>query len=96
MRQICLHARAEIDLVDIWAYTYHEWNDLQADTYLDELHAAIRSLAENPQRGISRNPVRDGYRALFVNRHVIYYRLTPTIVAVVRVLHGQMDPDRHL
>ena len=37
-----------------------------------------------------------GYRALFVNRHAICCRLTATTVDVVRVLHGQMDPDKHL
>jgi toxin ParE1/3/4 len=73
-------------------YSFEEWDDVQADKYLDELNAAINSLAANPNLGVKRDNVREGYRALFVNRHAIYYRLTATTVDVVRVLHGQMDP----
>jgi len=46
MRKVRLHARAESDLIDIWAYSFEEWDDVQADKYLDELNAAINSLAE--------------------------------------------------
>jgi toxin ParE1/3/4 len=96
MRKVRLHARAESDLIDIWVYSFEEWDDVQADKYLDELNAAINSLAGNPHLGVRRDNVREGYRALFVNRHAIYYRLSTTAVDVVRVLHGQMDPARHL
>jgi toxin ParE1/3/4 len=51
MRKIRLHARAESDLIDIWGYSFEQWDDLQADKYLDELNAAINSLAANPQYG---------------------------------------------
>ena len=96
MRKICLHALAENDLIDIWVYSFEEWDELQADKYLDKLHTAINSLASNPELGVRRDNVREGYRALIVNRHAIYYRLTPSTVEIVRVLHGQMDPERHL
>ena len=96
MRKIRLHTRAESDLIDIWGYSFEQWDDVQADKYLDELNAAINCLAANPHLGVRRDNVREGYRALFVNRHAIYYRLTAATVDVVRVLHDQMDPDRHL
>jgi toxin ParE1/3/4 len=96
MRKIRIHARAEKDLIDIWVYSFEEWDHVQADKYLDDLNAAINSLAAHLNLGVKRDNVREGYRALFVNRHAIYYRLTATTVDVVRVLHGQMDPDRHL
>jgi toxin ParE1/3/4 len=96
MRKIRLRARAESDLIDIWVYSFEEWDDVQADKYLDELNAAINSLAANPHLGVRRDTVREEYRALFVNRHAIYYRLTAATIEIVRVLHGQMDPDRHL
>jgi toxin ParE1/3/4 len=96
MRKIRLHSLAESDLIDIWLHSFEEWNGLQADKYLDELNTAINSLASNPELGVRRDNVREGYRALFVNRHAIYYRFTPSTVEIVRVLHGQMDPERHL
>ena len=96
MRQIRLRSRAEIDLVDIWAYTFAQWDEGQADKYVDELQVAINHLVDHPQRGVPRSNVRDGFRVLFVNRHAVYYQLTPATVDIVRVLHAQMDPDGHL
>jgi toxin ParE1/3/4 len=96
MRKIRLHARAESDLVDIWIYSLQEWDDVQADKYVDELNDAITSLTRNPERGIRRDGVREGYRSLSVQRHAIYYKVTSTTIEIVRVLHGAMDPDSHL
>jgi toxin ParE1/3/4 len=96
MRKVCLHALAESDLIDIWLYSFREWGELRADEYIDELNVAIISLSSNPQRGTRREGVRAGYRTLFVKRHAIYYKLSPATVEIVRVLHEQMDPDRHL
>jgi toxin ParE1/3/4 len=96
MRKIPLSARAEIDLIEIWVYTFEERDEAQADKYQAALNAAIDSLAINAYRGVQRSNVRDGYRALFVNRYAIYYTVTPTGVEVVRVLHGQMDAEAHL
>jgi toxin ParE1/3/4 len=96
MRKIRLQARAESDLIGIWEYSFEEWDEVQADKYLNELDAAMHSLAANPELGVKRDYVREGYRVLFVNRHAIYYAVAPTTTKIVRVLHGQMDPDRHL
>ena len=95
MRKIRLHARAESDLIGIWEYTFREWDAAQADQYLDELDRGMQALSANPDLGVKRDYVREGYRALFVNRHAIYYIVTATTIHIVRVLHGQMDPDRH-
>lgn len=87
---------AESDLVGIWEYSFEEWGGAQADTYLDELDEAIRLLTDNPELGANRDFVRKGFRVLFVNRHSIYYTMTNTDIYVVRVLHEQMDPAKHL
>jgi toxin ParE1/3/4 len=87
MRKIHVHALAESDLIGIWQYSFEE---------LDELDSAIRKLADNPERGMRRDYVREGYRVLFVSRHAVYYTVTPDAVHFIRVLHGRMDPDRHL
>ena len=67
-----------------------------ADKYLDELDSGIRKLADNPEIGVTRDHVRDGYRVLFVGSHAVYYTVVPDTVHIIRVLHGSMDPDRHL
>lgn len=96
MRKVHVHALAEDDLIGIWLYTFEEWGDVQADKYLDELNSGIRLLANNPEMGASRDQVRDGYRVFFVGSHAVYYTVTPTAIHVIRVLHGRMDPERHL
>lgn len=93
---IHVHGSAESDLIDIWRYSFEQWGEFQADKYLDKLDSGIRKLADNPEIGVKRDHVRDGYRVLFVGSHAVYYTVTPDIVHVIRVLHGSMDPDRHL
>ncbi len=96
MRSIRKHALAESDLIGIWQYTFERWGEAQADKYLDELDRGIRRLATHSETGSKRDHVREGYRVLFVNSHAIYYTVALSAIHIVRVLHDQMDPDRHL
>ena len=96
MRSIHVHGLAESDLIGIWRYSFDEWDEVQADKYLDELDSGIRRLAENPEIGMKRDFARAGYRVLFVGSHAVYYTVTPDAVHIIRILHGRMDPDRHL
>jgi toxin ParE1/3/4 len=96
MRKIHVHELAESDLIGIWQHSFEEWGAEQADKYLDELDSSIKMLADTPGVGIRRDYVRDGYHVLFVASHAVYYTVTPTTIHVIRVLHGRMDPERHL
>ena len=95
-RKVRLSRLAESDLVDIWRHTAGQWSHEQADAYLDASDAALRRLAVHPEVGARRDGVGDGYRVLFVGGHAVYYRVASSAVLVVRVLHGRMDPERHL
>lgn len=95
-RKIHKSVLAELDLIGIWEYSFGQWDADQADKYLDELDKGISLLADNPELGISRDEVREGYRVLFVNSHAIYYTITQSTIFIVRVLHEQMAPGRHL
>jgi toxin ParE1/3/4 len=96
MRKVHINELAESDLIGIWQYSFEEWGAVRADKYLDELDSSIKLLPDNPDLGIKRDYVSDGYRVLFVASHAVYYTVTPTTIHAIRVLHGQMDPDRHL
>ncbi|MGC8518583.1 MAG: type II toxin-antitoxin system RelE/ParE family toxin [Steroidobacteraceae bacterium] len=96
MRTIHVYGSAERDLIDVWRYSFQQWGELQADKYLDELDSGIRKLADHPEIGVKRDYVREGYRVLFVGSHAVYYMVTSDTVHIIRVLHGRMDPDRHL
>jgi toxin ParE1/3/4 len=95
-REIRKSALAEKDLVGIWEYTFEQWDAAQADEYLDELDHGIKQLADHPEMGEKRDYVREGSRVLLINSHAVYYSVTPSTIYIVRVLHGQMDPSRHL
>lgn len=62
MHRIHVHESAESDLIGIWQYSFEQWGELQADKYLDQLDSGIRKLANNPEMGMKRDYVRDGYR----------------------------------
>jgi len=84
------------DLIGIWEYTLHEWDATQADKNLDELDDGIKELADDPEMGAKRDYVREGYRVLFISSHAASYTVAPSAIDIIRVLHGQMDPGRHL
>jgi len=96
MRRILKHALAESDLIGIWQYSFEQWDAVQADRYLDELDSGIRQLRDSPEMGAKCDYVREGYGVLLINSHAVYYTVSSSAIHIVRVLHGHMDPGRHL
>ena len=86
---------AEADLEDIWLYTYRTWSLEQAEAYQASIVAAFEGLAANRKTG---RPVdiREGYLKYAVGSHLIFYRRGDLGVDVIRILHQQMDAQRHL
>ena len=64
--------------------------------HLDELEDSILQLRDNPRLGRTRDGARKGYRALAANQHIVLHKITDNTIHIIRVLHAQMDPDRHL
>ncbi len=95
MLEIVKRPRAKEDLKGIWRYTFSEWGKAQADKYLAEIDAGIAQLKHNPKLGRPRENLRKAYRSLRVNKHIVYYVDTPSVVRIIRVLHVRMDPDSH-
>ena len=95
MAEYRLSPAAERDSEGIWKYTRSEWGVEQAERYTDLLAAAFQVLAESPKSAPTCDHIREGYRRRSVERHMIYFRITDGI-AIIRVLHGQMDAPRHL
>ena len=91
---LCPRARADID--EIWNYTEARWSRDQAEVYVRQIKAAIETLAADPSRGRACDDVRAGYRKYPIGSHVLFYRVTPGGVNIVRVLHGRMDFERWL
>lgn len=91
-----LTPKAKEDLENIWLYTLETWGVKQANRYIENLTGAFSSLAKEPMRAIACDHIRAGYRWSPSGRHVIYFQLTDYGIAVIRVLHERMLPERHL
>lgn len=96
MRRLFLTRKAEDDLRGIWIYSAESWGPAQADRYLDGLERALEACGEEPTRGTERREARSGTWSWTALRHVLFYRFDGESVVVQRVLHGAMDPARHL
>ncbi len=96
MAEYRLTPAAEHDLEAIWIYTAQRWGVQQASDYLDGLTAAFDDLARAPRTAPVCEQIRPGYRRRKVGRHMIYFRITPYGIAIVRILHDRMDAARHL
>lgn len=95
MVKIHKQALAEQDLLDIWLYTYNNWDAVQADKYLDRLDNAFSLIAENPAIGNECNYIRQGYRKYQIERHVIFYTADNSKASIIRVIGAAMDYQRH-
>ncbi len=91
MPSIVLSPLAQIDLEEIWFYTFREWSAQQADKYQDELFSAFLKIANPKTVRISVNQIRQGYFKHKINRHIIFYRMETNQIIVVRILHEMMD-----
>jgi toxin ParE1/3/4 len=80
-------ARAEVDLIDIWAFIARH-NPSAADRWLDILDQKSQALARNPLMGRARDDIAPGLRHLPVGRYLILYRAIDGGVEVVRYVHG--------
>ena len=84
------------DFRAIGEYTLARWNEVQCDKYLDQLDSRFYWLAENPKLGYCRDEIKPGYYSYPEGSHVIYYRIQPDFIEIIAILHGHMDPKRHI
>jgi toxin ParE1/3/4 len=96
MGEYRLTPAAERDLEGISTYSRDQWGAEPASRYIDRMIAAFDELARAPNAAPACNHIRPGYRRRAVERHVIYFRITPNGIAVIRILHDRMDASRRL
>ena len=96
MLKIRLARSAESDLEEIWHYTISNWGLRQAEKYVALIEEKLSQLVENPHLGKARPDVKEGYRALQVEKHLIFYRINSEYVDVLGLPHLRMDAKNHL
>jgi toxin ParE1/3/4 len=95
MPSFLLKPRARKDLEGIWFYTLENWGESQADSYIHDLNEAFKGLAKNPEKGRLCEDIRKGYRKYLIGKHVFFYWEIDKGIEVVRILHQNMDIDKH-
>ena len=91
--------RAEADLAAIWDDSAERWTVEQADRYLDALMSRFLWITENSALWTPRPDLAEGLYSYPQQSHVIYFRTRaddPDLIEIVRVLHGRMEPDKHI
>jgi toxin ParE1/3/4 len=81
---------ARRDLSEIWEYIADD-NETQADAFVDLIDRKFQELAHHPNMGRSREELAECLRSFPIGRYVIFYRVMPEVVEIVRVLHGSRD-----
>jgi toxin ParE1/3/4 len=103
--RVRLGAVAELDFANILKWTTENFGSRQARIYRDTLMQAIGELANGPDvpGSRARDEIMSGLRTLHVarrgrrGRHFLLYRVVEgRIIEIGRILHDQMDLQRHL
>jgi toxin ParE1/3/4 len=84
---------ADTDLLWIWRYGANKWSPAKADDHLRELKLRCDQLLRSPQLGKARDELSPGIRAILIDPHVVFYRVTGVAVEIVRVLHQHEDVE---
>lgn len=87
---------AQLDLENIWLYTYEEWGVSQADDYLQSLISRFDWLAENPSLGKQRDDIKSGYFCFPEGKHLIFYTRDKNRIDIIGIPHQRMDVIEHL
>lgn len=94
-KSYALSPLAEIDLEEIWFYTFQNWSLAQADSYQRDLVATFKGLASGTKRGRDVD-IRPDYLKCPVGSHIIYFRDRGDQIEVIRLLHQRQDATLNL
>jgi toxin ParE1/3/4 len=80
-------------LAEIAAYLIGEASEEIAHRIVSDIAARIGEIREFPEAGARRDHILPGVRVVIKHNYVTYYRLTPTEIVVLAVLHGSRDVE---
>ncbi len=84
------------DFASIYEYTLLNFGALQADTYTDDLDRALNLLSGSPLIGFECSEIANDVRRHDHQKHAIFYRQREHDIFVIRILHQQLNPGKHL
>ncbi|PZN97443.1 MAG: hypothetical protein DCF30_16430 [Hyphomicrobiales bacterium] len=96
MKTAVLSPLAQSDLDDIWSHSVSEWGVRRTSNYVVAIRDAIAQLADTPLIAKDCGDIKPGHRKYGVGSHVVFFKVTPDGIDIVRILHQRMDAGRHL
>jgi toxin ParE1/3/4 len=93
---IRLSKLAELDLEEIWFYTFATWSLNQANDYQDILFLGMNQLKINSTQA---KYIKIDNRNFYYNKighHFIFFQQQENEILIYRVLHEVMDFSKHL
>ena len=95
MSRVTFSPAAIADIDGIWDYTAEIWGVDQAEHYTDDIRDTCNALAVGEKKGRPVD-VREGYLKYAVGKHFVFFVMAGDGIAVIRVLHQQMEAGLHL
>lgn len=94
MARLRVRARARAEIAEAFEWYLARSKDAPAD-FLAEIDATLSHIAEAPERF---PVVRGRLRRVLLRRfpYAVYYKVYPTVISVVGVIHGHRHPDTWL
>lgn len=96
MRKLVLLDDAKNDIKQIRKYTLLSWGKQQSVKYLTELIQKLNLINRNPNLGIQKPDANKRVMSFPHKSHVVYYHFTEYKTFIIRVLHKNMLPKKHL
>jgi toxin ParE1/3/4 len=92
MAKVILRQKAIEDLNYIWAYTFEQWSEKQADKYYSTIKFACSLIDENPDIGREYTEIKNNLLGLKSGKHIIFYQIVKdSEIEIIRILHERMD-----
>jgi toxin ParE1/3/4 len=90
--KIYLSEDADFDLLNIHSYLA-ERNPAAAGALAHEFEDKFASLSRFPSIGRDRSHLLPGSRSVLIRHYIIFYRIEPDRLTILRVLDGRRDID---
>ena len=87
MKEIVVTRAAQADIDELWVYHCGQ-SIAAADRIVDDIGEKFDVLAEFPNAGRFRADLRSDCRSLPVGNYLLFYRVLPNTVEILRVIHS--------
>ncbi len=86
---------ADLDLVEIYEYSFIEFGFVQAEEYLEGFHHLFNQLTTFPSEGVLRKDIGINIRSIPFGSHLVFYSITDISIVIVRILHQNQNATNY-